>query len=84
MTFDFTYGKHSYRYAEDNYIYKIHTLHDIKKVMPVPVWLIEVVEGEDRDLAVHYLRTLLHGYTYGTAAGKKALANEFKTLFHIT
>jgi hypothetical protein len=82
MQFDFTYGKYLYRY-EDGTIFKIYDADDFKEIMPVPKWLIETVEGLDRDAALLSLRTLLHGHTYGVGAGKKAKIREFKTLFNI-
>ena len=82
MTFIFDYGKYSYKY-ENNYIYKLYGLDDPKEIMPVPKWLTETVEGEDRTLALCSLRTLLHGYSCGVAAGKKIKVREFKTLFNI-
>ena len=83
MTFDFMYGKYLYRY-NNTYIYKIQdSIDSLKEIMRVPKWLVDIVEGEDRDAAIFYLRTLLHGYTYGVTEGKKSKIREFKTMFNI-
>ena len=82
MTFDFTYGKYLYRYNNGT-IYKFCDVDDFKEIMPVPKWLTETVEGEERELALRILRTLLHGYTYGVGEGKKSKIREFKAMFNI-
>ena len=83
MTFDFTYGKYLHRY-DNTYIYKMQdSIDDLREIMRVPKWLVEVVEGEDREAAVFSLCTLLHGYVAGMASGKKAKIREFKNMFDI-
>ena len=83
MTFDFMYGKYLHRY-DNTYIYKMQdSIDDLREIMRVPKWLVDVVEGEDREAAIFALRILLHGYTFGVASGKKAKIKEFKNMFDI-